>query len=293
MAQVTHLTGIQAHTLRVWERRYDFVKAKRKESKFRYYTEEQLRILLNTSILLQNGFRISAIAKLEESEINQEVELIFNQSAEIKSDQIQALVLAMLHFDEPLFNKIYTKTVKSQGLLNTFTKVIYPFLNLIGGLWMYNKANPAQEHFISNLIRQKLIAATDMLEAPKPDAPEIAMFLLEGDYHELGLLLGYFLAKQAGWKVLYLGVRVPVTDLISILQHTKARVLFSTFTISNPSQQDNLLEVIGAQSETTLLISGNKNAFESFTEHSQIKYLAGPSELIAFLESHESLISMA
>ena len=101
MAQVTHLTGIQSHTLRVWERRYDFVKAKRKESKFRYYTEDQLRILLNTSILLQNGFRISAVAKLEESEINQEVELIFNQSAEIKSDQIQALVLAMLHFDEP------------------------------------------------------------------------------------------------------------------------------------------------------------------------------------------------
>ncbi len=168
MSQVTHLTGIQAHTLRVWERRYDFVKAKRKPSKFRYYSEDQLRKLLNTSILLQNGFRISAVAKLQDVEIFEQVEQIFKQETGIPSDQIQALVLAMLSFNEPLFNKIYNKSVSNSGVLDTFTNLIYPFLYLTGGLWVYNKANPIQEHFISNLIRQKLISAIDSLKSVTP-----------------------------------------------------------------------------------------------------------------------------
>ena len=286
MSQVTHLTGIQAHTLRVWERRYDFVKAKRKESKFRYYTEDQLKILLKTSILLQNGFRISTIAKLEESEIDKQVEIVFNKTVEIKSDKIQALVLAMLSFKETLFNEIYDKTVISEGVLATFTKVIYPFLNMLGGLWVYNKANPAQEHFMSNLIRQKLIAATEILAAPKADAPIVVMFLLEGDHHELGLLLANFLAKQAGWKVLYLGVRVPASDIAAILIQTKASVLFSTFTILNPSQQEKLFDIVQSHGNATLLISGNMSVVDLIPVNSGIKYLQNPYDFISFLENN-------
>lgn len=288
MSQVTHLTGIQAHTLRVWERRYDFVKAKRKSSNFRYYTEYQLRKLLNTSILLQNGFRISAVAKLSDAEIDEQVEIVFKQEAGEVGDQIQALVLAMLSFDEPLFHRIYEGSVASVGVLATFTKLIYPFLNLIGGLWVYNKANPAQEHFISNLIRQKIIAAIELLDQPKSKAPEIAMFLLEGDHHELGLLLAYYLAKQIGWKVLYLGLRVPAEDLRSLLHYTRVTVLFSTFTIANPSQQDMLVEIIQKNEKTSLLLAGNSTIFEGMTTNARIHHLEHPSDLVTFLKNHEN-----
>ncbi|GLR15602.1 MerR family transcriptional regulator [Portibacter lacus] len=286
MSQVTQLTGIQAHTLRVWERRYDFIKAKRKESKFRYYTEEQLKILLKTSILLQNGFRISTIANLELDEINWEVEAVFNQSTEIESDKIQALVLAMLNFDEALFNRIFDQTVESIGVLEGFTKVFYPFLNLLGGMWVYNKANPAHEHFISNLIRQKLIALTDILASPKDNAQTIVMFLLEGDDHELALLLAYYLAKQAGWKVIYLGIRVPAADLEPILIQTKAETLFTTFTILNPAEQAKLTEFAQRNGNISILISGSKTVVESIPDYSSMKYLPSPYDFISFLEKN-------
>ena len=150
MSQVETLTGINAHTLRVWERRYNFLLPLRTQTNIRLYTDAQLKKLLNIGILVRNGYRISVIAKMAESEIHNLVTQILTTSSEENHDRINGLVLSMLALDEEGFNLLFNNSVNDTGLISTILDLIYPFLNLVGGLWITNKATPAQEHFISN-----------------------------------------------------------------------------------------------------------------------------------------------
>ena len=150
MAQVVSLTGINSHTLRKWESRYDFLVPERTDTNIRYYTDAQLKKLLNISILRNQGVRLSAIGKMTDEEIHKMVE-----DALLESDQdadVKALVLSMINLDEQEFDNIIKSQILKNGILTTFTQVIYPFLHKVGVLWGINKIMPAQEHFVSNLM---------------------------------------------------------------------------------------------------------------------------------------------
>lgn len=283
MAEIATLTGIKAHTLRKWESRYDFITPHRTDTNIRYYSDSQLRKLLNIGILVRNGNRISQIDKLTEAEINEQVSNILIDSN--KSDEINALISSMIKMDEFEFDEIIDRNVGKKGLLNTVTEVIYPFLNQIGVLWTTHKAMPAQEHFISNLIRQKIFAAIERLPLAKPDAPKIVLFLLEDEDHEIGLLLAYYIAREMGWRVYYLGTKVPLENIEEVIDIAEPQLLLSLFILNRPKWVKLKIDLLTAKTNIPLAISGNYHNFTQIEIPAQVNCLKNPEEMITMLSN--------
>ncbi len=287
MAEIAILTGIKAHTLRKWESRYDFIVPHRTDTNIRYYSDDQLRKLLNIGILVRNGNRISQIDKMTESEIHQQVSDILLDSNQ--SDEIKALTISMIKMDELAFNKVIDRNIKHKGLLATVTNVIYPFLNQIGILWATHRAMPAQEHFISNLVRQKIFASIEKLPLAKSNAPKIVLFLTEEEDHEIGLLLANYMARKIGWRVYYLGSKVPIENIREVVEISKPQLLMTLFITHRPKWVKSKLEVLSTDNEVPLVVSGNGANFMEMALPVQVKYLRNPDELITLLKNHPDL----
>lgn len=207
------LSGVKAHTIRIWEKRYGIVEPKRTDTNIRYYTDEDLKKILNISILNNNGLKISKIASLNSDEIKDKVlEINFESpDLDVKTD---SLIVAMIDLDDSKFEKILSQSIIRLGFDKTVSKVLFPFFEKIGMLWQIGTINPAQEHFITNLVKHKLIVAIESIpETEYKYAKKFLLFLPEGEYHEISLLYYYYLTKRMGHKVMYLGQSVPMGDL--------------------------------------------------------------------------------
>lgn len=284
VAQVENLTGIKAHTLRIWERRYGFLTPMRTNTNIRYYSDRQLRKLLNIGILIRHGYRISKIDKMAEEEINGLVTEILERPTEDFNDDIHALTICMLEFDEDLFEKIFRQHVTRRGLVATILEIMYPFLNHVGVLWGTNKAIPAQEHFVSNLIRQKIVSAIENVPAAKPNAKKLAMFLLDGEDHEIGLLLGAYIAKDAGFKVYYLGQNVPSKDINQLPELIEPDLLMTMFIAPSKEKSQKLFDHLRASTNIPVLISGSQFNLEELKSDEQIKIINSPYEFLDALK---------
>lgn len=283
MQQVESLTGISAHSLRKWESRYSFISPKRSNTNIRLYSDEQLQLLLNVSILSRNGFRISQIDAMKTSEISLQVEKLMEKDEQDHQDEIASLTIAMTAMDEDAFDKTFTRLSNKHGLLETIISVIYPFLNRVGLLWGINRIVPAQEHFITNLIRQKIIVSIDKISVNK-NAKCLIMFLPEGENHEIGLILAHYIAKSVGWRVIYLGQNVPYSNIREAIQITKASMMFSVSTIPlNEKRQTELYE-LAENLNIDFMISGSKLNISNINKYSQVHYVMSPDEFIKLLE---------
>lgn len=211
-----NFTGIKAHTIRIWEKRYEVVEPKRTETNIRYYDDEDLKKLLNVSILNRHGYKISNIVGFSESAISNKIINLAQTQSDVES-QIESLVLAMIDLDENKFDKVFNTAVINFGFEETILKLIYPFFQKIGVLWQIGTINPAQEHFISNLLRQKLIVATDgIIQSLNENSKTFVLFTPEGEYHELGLIFYQYLVKKNNHKLIYLGESVPTQALVEL-----------------------------------------------------------------------------
>ncbi len=252
------LTGIKAHTIRIWEKRYEIVDPCRTESNIRWYSDEDLKKLLNVSILNRHGIKISHIARLSQQQLNQKIIEVVRSDSDYLS-QIESLVVAMIELNEERFEKILNHSIIKIGFEETLYHLVYPFFEKIGVLWQTGTINPAQEHFISNLIRMKICVAIDSLPAVMTDtAKRIILFLPEWELHEIGLLTYYYIAKKHGLKVIYLGQNVPMNDLFSVSQTVEPDLL-ATFFVSAINQtelNDYISELTNHYSNKHLLVAG-------------------------------------
>jgi DNA-binding transcriptional MerR regulator len=283
VAQVEALTGIKAHTLRIWERRYDFLSPERTATNIRYYSDEQLKKLLNFGILVRNGYRISKLEKMTDEEVYDIVTKVLADPSSETSDEMKGLTLSMLEMNEEDFDNIFERQVLRKGFLRTITEVIYPFLQYVGVLWTTNKAMVAQEHYISNLIRQKLISAIERLSIPQSDAPSIVLFLLEGEEHEIGLLLATFMAKEKGWKVYYLGQGVPVVNIKKVIDITEPSLIMSMFVTPKANKINNFIKDVMEGNQVPFVISGSAENLQAITDSDLILKVSSPQEFEAHL----------
>ena len=157
-----NLTGIKAHTLRIWEQRYNFLTPSRSTTNIRSYSNEELKVLLNISLLNKYGFKISRIDQMSEDQIKQNILSFENTAAETEALSIE-LIKSMIEVDTQRFEHLLQKYISKNGIKDCIIKIIYPFLVRIGILWQTENINPAQEHLVSNLIRQKIISGIDQL----------------------------------------------------------------------------------------------------------------------------------
>jgi DNA-binding transcriptional MerR regulator len=226
------LSGIKAHTIRIWEKRYQLIKPERTCTNIRLYSDYDLKKILNISILNRRGLKISHIANLSEDELRDKIVLL-SQNSLLKDDQVENLVVSMIDLDEARFDKILSASILKVGFEETFYRLVYPLLEKIGILWQSGTINPAHEHFLTNLVRQKLIVAIDGIIQPLiPSRKVFVLFLPEGELHEIGLLYYCYLIKKKGHKVLYLGSSVPLRDVADIIRTISPDILVSFF-VSN------------------------------------------------------------
>jgi DNA-binding transcriptional MerR regulator len=208
------LSGIKAHTIRIWEKRYNIIAPARTATNIRNYCDTELRKLLNISLLNRYGIKISKLAKLSDNEINEKIRQLIQSYSDTES-MIKNLTITMIELDQSKVEKILSRAIMQSGFEETIIKILYPFLIKIGVMWQTGIINPAQEHFVTNLFRKKLMVAIDaLITTNNPNSKTFFLFLPEGEYHEIGLLFFYYLVKKRGHQVIYLGQSVPFNDLI-------------------------------------------------------------------------------
>ena len=216
-----HLTGIKAHTLRIWEQRYELVVPKRTDTNIRTYSDEDLKTLLNVAVLIQKGWRISKIADLSRDQLNQKVlEEALERGSQ--SAQVTRMIQACIDLDELTFSQILDASIREAGEELTFTQLVGGFIHQIGYMWQTDAIGVAHEHFASNLIKQKMYAALDRLTDQRMSAskPAIVLYLPQDELHELGLLYLHYLLKSRGEAVVYLGQSLPLEHLTPIFKQS-------------------------------------------------------------------------
>ncbi len=252
------LSGVKMHTIRIWEKRYDLLNPDRTETNIRYYSDEDLKKLLNISFLTKNGYKISKLAAWDQSLISETVVKISNAQTS-DTDYINRLLLLMVNLDnagfEGLMNEVFAKYEFEEACFSIFFKLF----ERVGRYWQAGSVFPAQEHYVSHLFRQKLIAAIDRLE-PNYSGATFLFFLPENDLHELGLLFYTFLARKYKYNVLYLGQSVPLEDLEKVQQKMEIQYVFTSFVnaISKPDLEEYLLKLKSVFQKQKIFITGHQ-----------------------------------
>ena len=231
------LSGIKAHTLRIWEQRYNIINPKRTDTNIRTYDDKDLKLVLNIALLQSHNYKISKIAQLSLEELSKEVLAISERQLNYP-DQIHSLTIAMIDIDEDRFEKIMATNILQFGFENTMINIIYPFLSRIGILWVTGSIGPAQEHFITNLIRQKIIVAIEgQVIRLNANSKKYILYTPEGELHEIPLLFANYVLRARNNKVVYLGQSLPFNELQFVCELHKPDYLFSVIT-STPGQEE-------------------------------------------------------
>ena len=222
-----NLTGIKSHTIRIWEKRYRILSPDRTDTKIRTYSDSELTHLLTVSMLNRNGIKISKIAKLSQEDMNKLLwDIKVNKEPEYSMDK---LLLSLVSLDEELFKETLANLLESEGLEKTFTNHLIPFLDRIGIMWLIGSVNPAQEHFMSNLIRQKIISEIDKQQIPVSTEKSVLMYLPEHEWHEMSLLFYHFLLRSKGVPTFYLGQSLPYESLVECIEKLKPNYILSSW----------------------------------------------------------------
>lgn len=259
-----NFSGIKAHTIRIWEKRYSILEPNRTESNIRYYDIHNLQKLLNVSLLNSNGLKISKIAQLPESKINASVrELVAKKGLDTQASN--SLKLSMLNFDENLFNVTYNNLIAQSSLRDVFKNIFLPFFNEIGLLWQVNSITPAHEHFITNLISQKIHINIERLQLASPTNFDkiFVLYLPMNEIHDLGLLYLHFELLLHGYQSIYLGQSVPVANLNDV-KKVYSNICFISYLTVEPSRMsveeyvDTVNNEVLADSDSELWLLGRK-----------------------------------
>ena len=229
-----NLSGIKAHTIRIWEQRYSFLKPQRTETNIRYYSNEELKAILNISLLNKYGFKISHIGRMCNEEIRDKIMTLSDGKA-VQERIVNELIQEMVDLDMEKFEKILADYISNRGIEKAVIHIIFPFLEKIGILWQTGHINPAQEHLVSNIIRQKLIVGIETTSSRISLDKTFLLFLPEAEHHELGLLFMYYILKSRGAKTIYLGTNVPLQDVEYVVDLKKPDVVFIHLTGTSPT----------------------------------------------------------
>ncbi len=289
IADLEHLTGIKAHTIRIWEKRYNLIDPHRTDTNIRYYDNEHARKLLNISSLINAGYKISKIAVLSDEELNKLILESAKAADEdgITGNLINTLTSSMLTYDEVSFEKTFSSSLTRLGMYNTFLKVIYPFLFRVGSLWRANETMPAQEHFASGIVRRKLMSAIDGLPSPSKKNKKFILFLPPNEWHEIGLLFAEYIIRSNGFAVVNLGQNVPYDNLLEVASTTKSSHAI-TFFISRRDADVIKLQIkqlLERNKEMQILVSASSTNKDNIPSHKRLTLMNNPEDLLKFLKN--------
>ena len=287
---IEHLSGIKAHTLRMWEKRYNVVEPKRTSTNIRYYDDEDLKKILNIAILNRNGYKISRIATLPDNSLNNEL-IHLSQKSDNHELQVGQLIKAMVDFDKDLFEKVFSRSIMQMGFQDTILKLIYSFFHRIGILWLTGNIDPSQEHFISNIVRQKIIAAIDSLpENRNLNNENFILYLPDGQWHEMGLLMCSYLIRKYAFSDIYLVSSVPLESVLKLGKNLAFSHIITTTSISKPQAEFNreLVTLSETYRDKTIFVGGLKENMQVENLPDNVRFMAHLDEFSNYLEQLSS-----
>jgi len=279
-----NLSGIKAHTIRIWEQRYSFLKPSRTDTNIRFYSNEELKKLLNVALLNKYGFKISHIDRMNEGEIKERI-LSLNQLEAQQERIVNTLIQNMVDLDMESFESTLNNFISIRGIEKTILQIIFPYLEKIGILWMTNHINPAQEHLVSNIIRQKLISGTEDINNRVKINKSVLLFLPEGEYHELGLLFMNYLLKNRGVNTIYLGCSIPANDVEYVVKLKKPDYLYTHLTTVGPKFNfDKFITNVNKKFiDTPMIVSGQLTHTYEKKIHPPVHFKKSYSEVMEFV----------
>lgn len=283
------ISGIKAHTLRIWEQRYDFIRPSRTETNIRYYTEDDIKLILNVTFLKDHGFKINEINKMANGELRQKVANLIEQQYGYV-EQMHALTMAMIELSEEKFEKVLKEYILRIGFEQTMIQLIFPFFEKTSILWQTGSINSVQRQFISNLIRQKLIALLDDVNVTiNGDSRTYVLLTPPEEHSEIGLLFSNLVLKRRKQRVIYLGPDIPARDLPMISKAFKPDYLL--LDSASPIPLNKLTNYFRALVDTCpdarLVVAIRNNNFQKKNLPENSILIRSASEFITFIESEK------
>ena len=283
-----HISGIKAHTIRIWEKRYKLLSPERTNTNIRKYSLDSLRKLLNVTLLYKEGFKISKIANLEPKDIPDIVRQVALENSS-ENISINAFKLAMVNFDVAMFDFKYKNLLVNNGFEFVFFKIFVPLMTELGILWQTGAICPSHEHFVTSLIKQKIHVQTEKIHNKKftnQPLPKFVIFLPDNEIHELSILFLNYLILSKGYETIFLGQSIPLKSLKTLLSQTDI-LHFVTYITVEPSKGD-IFKFVNLFYDN--IIRGSKNKLSVFGP--QVKYLASerlPDNIFIY-DSHEAFV---
>lgn len=290
ISDLQKFSGIQPQTIRMWEKRYNALQPIRSEGNTRYYNDSQLKRLLNIVSLNHAGLKISKICQLSDREIH---ELLGSEIHKTRSDdkQIEYFISQLIHYaldyDEFAIDKILSHCMDVFGIEATYKRVIYPLLVRVGLMWCQDSICPAQEHFLSGLVRQKLFTAINNIpSSPGSINPTWLLFLPEEESHDIGLLFAHYLLRTRSQRIIYLGANVPFESLQEVMQQQRIdHILFFFIRLRPVDEAEQYLQTLrDAFKSVTINFSGNFKLISELKFDPSINMLRTVEELEAVIE---------
>jgi DNA-binding transcriptional MerR regulator len=285
ISDLEKLTGIKAHTIRIWEKRYGIVKPRRTPTNIRFYLDEDLKWLFNVALLNRNGFKISRIAKMSHEAVTEQVSRI----AEIDiddQDQIDALTLSLIELDNFKFESILNTNIKQLGLEKTMLEVIYPFLEKLGILWISGSINQVHERYLNYLVKQKIIGEIDKIPPVKGiNNRKFLIFLPFSSDQELSLLFLHYLILARTFSVTNLGTHITIEDVIAAAHIIHPDFIIMLNVDPSGSELSQFVKALYKELDSKLIISGNVLNFADSALQSNLIQLEGMDQTLDFLQN--------
>lgn len=274
------LSGINAHTIRIWERRYGLMKPRRTSTNRRVYSGEDLRRIISIGVLNRNGLKVSKIARLTGDQLDAMVSEQLGASAR-KSDETERLLVAMLEVDTVSAKRIVNQSIESRGIEETIEEIIFPFIRRVGDLWQTGTINPGHEHFISNIFRNQVITALESsLPLPEAGYPSAILFLPDNEMHELPLLLYDYVFRKEGYETIYLGQMTPIDSVVSLAEKRKPEFVVTGASSSLPPKPMKLIRNLSQSLPwCRIIVAGNLVGLKSVSALSNVTAVSSVDKL--------------
>lgn len=280
-----HLTGVKAHTIRIWEKRYNIVEPQRTDTNIRYYLEKDLKHILNVALLNNNGYKISAIAAMSKDEVHKKAAQLSDFDENLESNTIDSLTMSMMEMNEFKFDRILEAHIEQLGFKRAMNEVIFPLLDKLGNLWISGCIKPVHEMFVSNVIKRKIIKAIDNVPINTDiNVPSFLIFLNEKENSELSLLYLHFMLKSEGFRVTNIGKdvnKLAVYEATNIL-HPEYIVLIANESFADEPMEPFLTDMCKHIGDSTLLLSGYQAIKQNICSTRKVKVLSSLEEILSF-----------